>query len=49
MKNDGKRLIFPVRELDLAHFEKNKAINYTSTCRTRFPRAALNRAAPSVR
>lgn len=28
MKNDGKRLIFPVRELELANFEKNKAINY---------------------
>ncbi len=28
MKNDGTRLIFPVRELDLAHFEKNQAMNY---------------------
>ncbi len=28
MRNNGKRLIFPVRELDLAHFEKNQAINY---------------------
>ena len=29
MKNDGRRLIFPIRELDLAHFEKNQAVNYS--------------------
>jgi len=28
MRNNGKRLIFPVTELDLTHFEKNKAMNY---------------------
>ena len=29
MENNGERLIFPIRELDLAHFEKNQAMNYT--------------------
>ncbi len=28
-KNDGKSLVIPIRELDLEHFEKNKAIRYT--------------------
>jgi hypothetical protein len=37
MKNDGKRLIFPVRELDLAHFEKDKAINYTVDMQNAIP------------
>jgi len=37
MKNDGKRLIFPVRELDLAHFEKNKAINYAVDMQNAIP------------
>ena len=37
MKNDGKRLIFPVRELDLAHFEKNKAINYSVDMQNAIP------------
>src|SRR6266567_4745645 len=37
MKNDGKRLIFPVRELDLAHFEKNKAINYSLDMQNAIP------------
>ena len=37
MKNDGRRLIFPVRELDLAHFEKNQAINYTVDMQNAIP------------
>lgn len=37
MKNDGQRLIFPVRELDLAHFEKNQAINYTVDMQNAIP------------
>ena len=37
MKKDGKRLIFPVRELDLAHFEKNKAINYAVDMQNAIP------------
>ncbi len=37
MKNDGKRLIFPIRELDLAHFEKNKAINYAVDMQNAIP------------
>lgn len=37
MKNDGERLIFPVRELDLAHFEKNKAINYSVDMQNAIP------------
>ena len=37
MENDGKRLIFPVRELDLAHFEKNQAINYTVDMQNAIP------------
>jgi hypothetical protein len=37
MKNDGKRLIFPIRELDLAHFEKNKAIHYAVDMQNAIP------------
>ena len=37
MKNDGKRLIFPVRELDLAHFEKDQAVNYTVDMQNAIP------------
>ena len=37
MKNDGKRLILPVRELDLAHFEKNQAINYSLDMQNAIP------------
>jgi hypothetical protein len=37
MKNDGKRLIFPVRELDLAHFEKGKAINFSLDMQNAIP------------
>ena len=37
MKNDGKRLIFPVRELDLTHFEKNRAINYSVDMQNAIP------------
>ena len=37
MKNDGKRLIFPVRELDLAHFEKNKVMNYSVDMQNAIP------------
>jgi hypothetical protein len=37
MKNDGKRLIFPVRELDLANFEKDKAINYSVDMQNAIP------------
>jgi hypothetical protein len=37
MKNDGKRLIFPVRELDLAHFEKNKAMDYSLDMQNAIP------------
>jgi AsmA-like C-terminal region len=37
MKNDGKRLIFPVRELDLANFEKNKAIHYSVDMQNAIP------------
>ena len=37
MENDGKRLIFPVRELDLAHFEKDQAINYTLDMQNAIP------------
>ncbi len=37
MKEDGKRLIFPVRELDLAHFEKGKAINYSVDMQNAIP------------
>ena len=37
MENSGKRLIFPIRELDLAHFEKNKAINYTLDMQNAIP------------
>ncbi len=29
LQNDGSRLIFPIRELDLAHFEKDQAMNYS--------------------
>lgn len=36
-KNDGKNLIFPIRELDLAHFEKDKAINYTVDMQNAIP------------
>jgi hypothetical protein len=37
MKNDGKRLVFPVRELDLAHFEKNKVVNYAVDMQNTIP------------
>jgi hypothetical protein len=37
MKKDGKRLIFPVRELDLDHFEKNQAINYSVDMQNAIP------------
>src|SRR5579859_4262579 len=37
MKNDGKRLIFPVRELDLANFVKDKAINYSLDMQNAIP------------
>ncbi len=37
MKNDGKRLIFPVRELDLANFVKDRAINYTVDMQNAIP------------
>ena len=37
MKNDGSRLIFPIRELDLAHFEKNKAVNYSVDMQNAIP------------
>jgi hypothetical protein len=37
MKNDGSRLIFPIRELDLAHFEKNQAVNYTVDMQNAIP------------
>lgn len=36
-KNDGKNLVFPIRELDLAHFEKNQAINYTVDMQNAIP------------
>ena len=37
IENDGKRLIFPVRELDLAHFEKGQAINYALDMQNAIP------------
>ena len=37
MRADGRRLIFPIRELDLAHFEKNKAINYAVDMQNAIP------------
>jgi len=37
LKNDGKRLIFPVRELDLAHFEKNKVMTYSVDMQNAIP------------
>lgn len=37
MKNDGKRLIFPVRELDLEHFEKNQAVHYSVDMQNAIP------------
>jgi hypothetical protein len=37
MKNDGSRLIFPIRELDLAPFEKNKAVNYAVDMQNAIP------------
>jgi hypothetical protein len=37
MKNDGRRLIFPIRELDLAHFEKNQAVNYSVDMQNAIP------------
>ena len=49
MKNDGKRLIFPVRELDLANFVKAMRSTTAWTCKTRFRRAAFNRGGRSVR
>jgi hypothetical protein len=37
MKNDGSRLIFPIHELDLAHFEKNQAVNYSVDMQNAIP------------
>jgi hypothetical protein len=37
MRNDGRRLIFPIRELDLAHFEKNQAVNYSVDMQNAIP------------
>ena len=37
METGGKRLIFPVRELNLAHFEKNKPINYSLDMQNAIP------------
>jgi hypothetical protein len=37
MTNDGKRLIFPVRELDFAHFEKEQAMNYALDMQNAIP------------
>jgi hypothetical protein len=37
MKNDGSRLIFPICELDLAHFEKNQAVNYSVDMQNAIP------------
>ena len=37
MENSGKRLIFPIRELDLAHFEKNQAIHYSLDMQNAIP------------
>jgi hypothetical protein len=37
MENSGERLIFPVRELDLAHFEKNKAMDYALDMQNAIP------------
>jgi hypothetical protein len=37
MKNDGSRLIFPIRELDLARFEKNQAVNYAVDMQNAIP------------
>ena len=37
MRNDGRRLIFPVRELDLADFVKDKAINYALDMQNAIP------------
>ena len=35
--DDGHRLIFPIRELDLAHFEKNQAITYSLDLQNAIP------------
>lgn len=37
MRNDGRRLIFHVRELDLANFEKGKAMNYALDMQNAIP------------
>jgi hypothetical protein len=37
MENNGKRLIFPVRELAFAHFEKDKVMNYTLDMQNAIP------------
>jgi hypothetical protein len=37
MKNDGKRLVFPIRELVLDHFEKGRAINYSVDLQNAIP------------
>lgn len=37
MQQDGKRLIFPIRELALTHFEKNKAMNYALDMQNAIP------------
>jgi AsmA-like C-terminal region len=37
MRNDGRHLIFPIRELDLAHFEKNQAVDYSVDMQNAIP------------
>jgi hypothetical protein len=37
MRNDGRRLIFPIRELDLANFEKDKAMNFALDMQNAIP------------
>jgi AsmA-like C-terminal region len=37
LRHDGKNLIFPFRELDLDHFEKNRAINYSVDMQNAIP------------
>ncbi len=37
LENDGKSLIFPFRELDIDHFEKNSAIHYSVDMQNAIP------------
>jgi hypothetical protein len=37
MQNDGRRLIFPIRELNLGHFEKGKAVVYSVDMQNAIP------------